>query len=154
MAAVRMTRVFLRRAAAVMTLIGAALPAAAGGWSDLFLPPAAASGRDFAPSAPPVPGLRLGVAWGSAAAGAAPGEAVPQVRAGYGTRSLLGYMAFSAPEGLLDRPGSETGDIGIGVIFAPNRVIELQGEIQHREPADSGTGSWQDRLKLSASFRF
>lgn len=155
MAAVRTTRLFLRRTAAAVTLIGAALPAVAGGWDGVFVLPWSSAAQEPGEQGQDLPGLLLGVAWGAAPGRASgPAAEAPQVRAGFGTSSLQGYLSLPASGRLQDLPGTGRSDFGVGVIFAPSSTFELQGEVLHSDTPDAAAAGGQDRLRLSASFRF
>jgi hypothetical protein len=151
MFAVRMTSHHLRRAAAVLTLIGAGFPVMAGSWTNILTPAGAEAG-----AAPAVlPGVLLGLSRYPDQP-LQPGNdlTVPRLHAGYGTGMLHGYVAL-APSSLTAVPEiAETGSFGIGISYAPSGTLSVQGELEHRGGDDTGEGGWQDRVRLSASFRF
>lgn len=153
MALVRKTNLLLRRTAAVLTLIGAGVPALAGSWDSFFSLPAWPGTARAGDTSQAVPGFLFGMTLPDREQAAAYGaQDAPRLRAGYGTGSFQGFLSMTA----LPDTGSGRTDsgIGIGVVFAPNGAMELQGELQHRAPDSSGDAGWQDRLQLSASFRF
>ena len=81
-------------------------------------------------------------------------DAAPRLRAGYGTGTLQGFMSLAAPAGLSGRQDAEGGGFGLGISFFPTETLQLQGEIRHRKVQDAAADGWQERLQLSASFRF
>ena len=155
MASVRKTSLLLRRSAAALTLIAAGLPALAGGWNGFFV----LAGKPPAESAqapePGVPGLMLGVSWKDSPGAAQLAEAAaPRLRAGFGTRTLQGFMSLAAPAALTGAAGAEDSGFGLGVSYAPTDALQFQGELRHRDAPDAAADGWQQRLQLSASFRF